>query len=208
MVPDDPDQPDTWSETENVAWRTDIPGLGWSSPVVWGDHVIVTSAVSTGKEAQPIPGLYDPGDDQGSVKSSAANTWMVYDVDFATGKIRWATELPNGLPPIARHIKNTFASETAVTDGERVYVHMGTIGLLAALDMNGRIVWVRDRRLQGSSEYGRPVRPRAQRPPLYLADNTTQSFIAADARTGREPGDRPEEGQSWASPVWENPVSN
>ena len=113
LVPDDPALPDTWSETENVVWKTDIPGLGWSSPIVWDDHVFITSAVSTGKEATPIPGLYDPGDDQGSVKSTSVNRWMVYDVDFNTGKVRWSTELRSGTPPIARHIKNTFASETA-----------------------------------------------------------------------------------------------
>lgn len=211
VVADDPALPDIWSETENVAWKTDIPGLGWSSPVVWGDHVFVTSAVSTGKEAKPIAGLYDPGDDQGSVKSSVANKWMVYDVDFTTGKIRWATELRNGPPPIARHIKNTYASETAVTDGERVYVHMGTLGLLAALDLKGRVVWVREiGAFKGSSEYGSASSPTLHNGRLYLVnDNTTQSFIAAfDARSGRELWRTSrDEGQSWASPfVWENAV--
>ena len=209
LVADDPALPDTWSETENVVWKTDIPGLGWSSPVVWDDHVFITSAVSTGKEATPIPGLYDPGDDQGSVKSSSVNRWMVYDVDFATGKIRWATEMRSGAPPIARHIKNTYASETAVTDGERVYVHMGTLGVLAALDMKGQVAWVRELGVfKGSSEYGSASSPTLHNGRLYLVnDNTTQSFIAAfDARTGREIWrTNREEAQSWASPfVWEN----
>ena len=211
LVADDPALPDTWSETENVVWKTDIPGLGWSSPVVWDDHVFVTSAVSTGKELAPIPGLYDPGDDQGSIKSSSVHRWMVYDVDFTTGKIRWATEMRNGAPPIARHIKNTYASETAVTDGERVYVHLGTIGILAALDMKGQVVWVREiGAFKGSSEYGSATSPTLHNGRLYLVnDNTTQSFIAAfDARTGREIWrTHREEAQSWASPfVWENAV--
>ena len=58
VVADDPALPDQWSETENVAWKTPIPGLGWSSPIVWGNHVFfVTSAVSGGREAAPAPGL-------------------------------------------------------------------------------------------------------------------------------------------------------
>ncbi len=209
LVGDDPALPDTWSETENVIWKTDIPGLGWSSPVVWDDHVFVTTAISTGKEATPIPGLYDPGDDQGSVKSSSVNRWMVYDVDFATGKIRWATEMRSATPPIARHIKNTFASETAVTDGDRVYVHLATIGVLAALDMKGQVAWIRELgAFKGSSEFGTASSPTLHNGRLYLVnDNTTQSFIAAfDARTGRELWRTSrDEAQSWATPfVWEN----
>ena len=62
VVADDPALPDTWSQTENVVWKTDIPGLGWSSPVVWGDHIIVTSAISAGREQPPVTGLYDRHD--------------------------------------------------------------------------------------------------------------------------------------------------
>ena len=56
-IPDDPALPDTWSETENIVWKTPIPGLGWSSPVVWDDHIFITSAISEGKEKDPVPGL-------------------------------------------------------------------------------------------------------------------------------------------------------
>ena len=63
---------------------------------------------------------------------------MVYDIDFKTGKIRWERELHKGVPPLLRHIKNSYASETPVTDGERVYVYFGSIGLVAALDMQGQ----------------------------------------------------------------------
>ena len=61
-VGDDLALPDTWSETENVVWKVDVPGLAWSSPVVWEDHIFITSAISAGDEPDPIPGLYDPGD--------------------------------------------------------------------------------------------------------------------------------------------------
>ena len=80
--------PDTWSETENVVGKTDIPGLSWSSPVVSGDHVFVTSAISAGEEPDPIPGLYDPGNESGAIPTTAEHRWMVYDIDFRTGQIR------------------------------------------------------------------------------------------------------------------------
>src|SRR5580698_479576 len=71
VVPDDPALPDHWSETDNVVWKADIPGLGWSSPVVWDDHIFLTSAVSSGDEPAPTKGLYDPGDDHGKTKAAA-----------------------------------------------------------------------------------------------------------------------------------------
>jgi len=208
-IPDDPALPDTWSETENVVWKTDIPGLGWSSPIVWDNHVFITTAISNGQEAAPIPGLYDPGDDQGSVRSTSTMRWMIYDVDFETGKIRWQTELRTGRPATARHIKNTFASETATTDGERVYVHMASIGVLTALDMDGQVVWIRELgAFDGSSAFGTASSPVLHDGRLYLVnDNATQSFIAAfDADTGREIWRTPrEESQSWSTPfIWQN----
>ena len=70
-VADDPQLPDTWSDTHNVRWKTDIPGLGWSSPVVWDDHIFITTAISAGRERPPVSGLYDPGNDSGSQRSDA-----------------------------------------------------------------------------------------------------------------------------------------
>ena len=121
-VADDPSLPDQWSTTENVVWTVDLPGLGWSSPVVAGDHIFVTAAVSSGDERAPVPGLYDPGESFGKTRSDATHQWMVYDIDFETGTIRWARELEALVPTELKHIKNSFASETPVTDGRRVYV--------------------------------------------------------------------------------------
>ena len=140
-VADDPALPDRWSETENVAWKIDIPGAGWSSPVVWDDHVIVTATISSEKSPAPHRGLYDPGDENGKTQSVSEHRWMVYDIDFRTGKIRWQNELLRARPKVTRHIKNSFASETPVTDGERVYVYFGSIGLVAALDLDGKRIW-------------------------------------------------------------------
>ena len=73
VATDHPDLPDHWSETENVVWKVDIPGLGWSSPIIWGDHVFVTTAISDGEEPQPVKGLYDPGNAHGKTDAVAGH---------------------------------------------------------------------------------------------------------------------------------------
>lgn len=209
VVPDDPTLPDTWSETDNVVWKTSIPGLGWSSPVVWDDHIFITSALSAGQEAAPIKGLFDPGEELGKAKPSAAHRVMVYDVDFKTGNIRWAHELLNGMPPVLKHVKNSYASETTVTDGERVYAYFGSLGVMAALDMNGKSVWTkRVDAFNGRQEFGSAASPVLYKDRLYIVnDNSTQSFIAAfDKRTGAQVWKiARDEIEGWSTPfVWEN----
>jgi outer membrane protein assembly factor BamB len=208
-VPDDPDLPERWSETENVVWRTTIPGTGWSSPVVWGDHVFLTAAISAGKEAEPVKGLYDPGEEHGKTRSTASQRWMVYDVDVQTGAIRWATELRNTPALVTRHIKNSFASETPVTDGERVYVYFGSLGVVAALDLEGRTAWAKEvAALDGRQGFGTATSPLLHEDRLYIVhDNLTRSFMAAfDKRTGTEIWRvEREEVENWSTPiVWQN----
>jgi outer membrane protein assembly factor BamB len=209
VVADDPNLPETWSETENVAWKTDIPGLGWSSPVIWGDHVFVTSAISSGQEAAPVRGLYDPGEDHGKTKSPAAQRWMVYALDFKTGTIRWSRELGNAPARVTRHIKNSFASETVTTDGERVYVYFGSLGLVTALNFSGEIAWAKEvDALDGRQGFGTAASPILHKDRLIVVhDNLKRSYMAAfDKRSGKELWrvDR-EEVENWATPfVWEN----
>src|SRR3954463_9563560 len=81
VADDDPALPDRWSETENVAWKVAIPGLGWSSPVVWNDHVFLTTAISTGDEPPPEKGLFDPIGDHSRNKSINVHRWVLMDVD-------------------------------------------------------------------------------------------------------------------------------
>ena len=210
VVPDDPGLPESWSETENVVWSTDIPGLAWSSPVVAGDLVFVTTAVSAGEEPDPIKGLYDPGMENGSEASGNEHRWMVYAIDFHTGALRWQRELYAATPPGKRHLKNSFASETPVTDGRRVYVYFGAIGQLAAFNMSGETVWTRELETYNTTlEMGTGASPILHDDRLYVVnDNTTHSFVAAfEKDSGNELWrvDRDERGQNWSTPfVWEH----
>ncbi len=210
-VADDPLLPDRWSTTENVAWAVDIPGLGWSSPVVAGELVFMTSAISSGDERAPVPGLYDPGESFGKTRSDATHQWMVYAIDFDAGSIRWARELEALVPTELKHVKNSFASETPVTDGRRVYVYFGSIGLLAALNMSGETVWrAHVGSFNGGQEFGTAASPVLHEGRLYIVnDNTTSSFLAAfDADTGDEVWRvERDETENWSTPfVWVNEV--
>ena len=206
VVADDPNLPERWSDSENVVWKTEIPGIGWSSPVVWDDHVFVTAAISAGQEKPPVPGLYDEHD---HVKAAASQRWMVYDVDFRTGKVRWQRELKSGDPPLLRHVKNTYASESVVTDGQRVYVYFGSLGLAAALDLNGRILWTKELGAFNTQvELGTGASPALFNDRLYVVnDNTTQSFmVALDVKSGNEIWRvHREERGNWSTPfIWQN----
>ena len=207
-ISDDPGLPDTWSETENVVWKTAIPGMGWSSPVVWDDHILITSATSEAEEEEPVTGLYDEHD---HIPAAGIHRFVVYDVDFRTGALRWERELHRELPSLRRHIKNSYASETVVTDGERIYVYFGSIGLVAALDMDGETLWTQELGAFNTQvELGTGSSPVLHEDRLYVVnDNTTRSFMVAfDKRTGEKiwEVERVERG-NWSTPVvWENRV--
>ena len=204
VVADDPALPDTWSQTENVVWTRSIPGIGWSSPVIWGDHIFVTTVVNTTQQEPPKPGFY-LGD---WPASPAPHRWMVYDIDFRTGAVRWEREVSSTAPGRAKHLKNSYASETAVTDGERVYVYFANAGLFA-FDFTGKPVWSKPMSpMKTRNNWGTSASPVLHRDRLYIVnDNDEQSFLAAfDKRTGAEVWKvERKEGTNWSSPfVWEN----
>ena len=130
--------PSRWSTNENVVWKTDLRGWGWSSPVIWGDRILVTSAVGESDLPKPVIGGY-PG---GRVAQKDVHRWVVYCLDRITGKILWERDAHQGIPPQERHPRNSFASETPVTDGQRVYAYFANIGLFC-YDLDGRPLWER-----------------------------------------------------------------
>jgi outer membrane protein assembly factor BamB len=131
--------PDRWdgAKGENILWRTAIPGLAHSSPVVWGNRVFVTSAVSTNPNATFRPGLYGDGD---ASDDRSRHRWMIYAIDARTGTIAWERVAHEGEPVGKRHIKSTYASATPVTDGRIVVASFGSQGVYA-YDVNGTFLW-------------------------------------------------------------------
>lgn len=204
-VAEDADLPDTWSATENVAWKTDIPGTGWSSPIVWGNNIFVTTVISAVEGEKPKKGLYFGGERKAA---SDIHRWVVYCVDWNTGHVRWEREVHKGVPPGPRHLKNTYASETPVTDGERLYAYFGNVGLFC-FDMSGKKLWEkRWKPVPTRYGWGMAASPVLYKDRLYiLNDNDEESFIVAlNKKTGEEIWQaKRDEGTNWATPyIWEN----
>ena len=206
IAADDPFLPDTWSTRQNIVWQTDLPGRGWSSPIVWNDQIFLQTAVNADVGAAPKKGFF--GGSQQYSAPADEHRWSVYSIDFRDGRTRWVRELHRAVPKGSRHPKNSYASETSVTDGQRLYVHIGDLATYC-LDMAGNVVWSKDWPVY-ETRYGYGT---ASSPALHdgrliiLNDNETHSYmIALDAVTGRELWrvDR-DEPTTWSTPyVWRN----
>jgi outer membrane protein assembly factor BamB len=196
--------PESWSPTENVVWKTDLPGWGWSSPVIWGDRIFVTAAVSENPRQKLVIGGY-PG---GRVQPTDVHRWMIYCLDFDTGKILWEREAHKGVPPQPRHPKNSYASETPVTDGQRVYAYFANIGCFC-YDMTGKPLWEKrwdSYTMRGG--WGTGTSPVLYKDRLYIVnDNEQQSFmVVLNSSTGKQVWRvEREERSNWATPyIWEH----
>ena len=195
--------PDTWSTTENVVWKVDVPGWGWSSPIIWGDRIFVTSAVGEHDREDIVVGGY-PG---GHVQPDDVHRWMTYCFDFDTGAMVWEQEAWRGVPPQERHPRNSYASETPVTDGERVYSYFANIGLFC-YDLAGEPLWERkwdSYPMRGGWGTGTSAVLHEDR--MYVVnDNERESFLVAlDKLTGDEIWRvEREEKSNWSTPyVWQ-----
>jgi outer membrane protein assembly factor BamB len=234
-VSNNPDLPVTWSKTENVEWVADVPGVGWSSPVVWGTRVFVTAATSEQPMKPPSLGTEFSNDYIAELRKQGLSAdeinkrlWardrempqdivirlMVFCYDLDTGKRLWEREIYHGRPRGGRHVKNSFASETPVTDGKRVYAYFTEYGLYA-FDVDGKQIWATP--FDGRPtirDYGTGASPALHGDTLFvLNDNEERSFLAAfDTRTGKELWRTPRtidraRKTGWSTPfVWENRV--
>ena len=170
--------PDTWSESQNVAWKTAVPGSGNSSPIVWGERIYLTTA-------------YDNGRRLAVVAFSRAN-----------GQRLWEAFAPEGKTPYGNHYKNGYASATPATDGQRVYASFGARGLVA-VDLDGKVVWHRDLGRM-DAYHGTAGSPLLYKDRLILyQDQFNDSFIAAfDTKSGRELWRTRRDAQvGWGTPI-------
>jgi outer membrane protein assembly factor BamB len=183
----------SWDVAKNqgIAWKTPIPGIGHSSPIVWGSLVCLATSISGKRDAGLKVGLYGNVD---SVPDDTEHEWRVYCLDKATGAVRWQQSALKAVPKIKRHMKATHANSTLATDGERLIAFFGSEGLYA-YDLTGKLLWKKD---LGVLDAGWFTDPSAQwetgsSPIIHdgvvviLADVQNGSFLAAfDARDGRE----------------------
>ena len=176
---------------KNIRWKTEIPGLGHSSPVIWGDRIFLTSAIPAAGEPALRLGLYG---DIKPVEGEGEQSFRVFCLDRKSGKILWERAAASGQPKIKRHPKSTHANPTPATDGKHLVVFFGSEGLYI-YDLNGKLLWKKD---FGVLDSGYFVAPTAQwgfsSSPVIIddmvliqADVQKDSFLAAfDVRTGKE----------------------
>ena len=207
------DLPLHWGEGRNIAWRIELPGGGWSQPVVRGGRVFVTCAVPAGEDkATPIDaglaGVFNAAN-RGE-KSSGEYLFKLIALDAQTGRIDWDRTVRRGVPRLPKHRSNTFASETPAAEGNKLVVSFGP-NALACFDIEGELVWERDPVVfpmqmgwgTGSSPviYGDRV--------FILCDNDQESFLSAlDLTTGAELWRmKRDEKSNWSTPyLWRNPA--
>ena len=134
--------PASWDTTKgrNILWKTPIPGLGHSAPVIWEDRVFLTTAVGSEEKAELRTGTYGDGD---AAKDTGAHQYRVYCLDKNTGKILWQKTAHQGVPQVKRHIKSSHANPTPATDGKHLVVSFASEGLYC-YDLDGKLLWKRN----------------------------------------------------------------
>lgn len=200
---------DRWSKTENVEWSQEIPGRGWSSPIVTGGKVYLTTVTTEGKSKPPQIGteysneyvaeLQKQGLPMNQVIERVTERdielpkevrlhYLLYCLNLKSGKVEWQKEIYAGHPPGGRHRKNSFSSESPVTDGKFVYVYVANLGLWA-FDLKGKQVWATPVEANPIYlDFGTGSSPVLVGNRLVIVnDNEKQQYIAAfDKQTGKQ----------------------
>ena len=196
------DPPVEWSETKNIRWKTKLPGLGHSSPVVWGSLVFVTTAEMTGAK-KPFTGV-TPDGAHNNMNPLFDHQFAVMAIDRHTGAVVWRRTVATRQPHESTHESATWASNSPVTDGEHVLSFFGSNGLYC-LDTGGRLLWSRDLGdMQVKHGHGEGASPLLHDETVVVNwDHEGASVIVALAkRTGEELWRQPrDEVTSWATPI-------
>jgi len=198
-----------WSKTENVEWSQEIPGRGWSSPIVTGGKVYLTTVTTEGKSKLPQTGTEYSNEYAAELEKQGLPVeeiikrltdrdielphevmlhYFLYCLDLKSGKVEWKKEFYGGHPPGGRHRKNSFVSETPVTDGKFIYLYVANLGLWA-FDLKGNQVWTTP--LEANPiylDFGTGSSPAlAGNLLIAVSDNQKQQYIAAfDKRNGKQ----------------------
>jgi len=201
--------PTTWDteKSVNVLWKTPIPGLGHSSPIIWGDRIFVTTAVSSAANSQFVHGLTETA---ASADDNSKHSFRVYCLNKNTGSVVWEKTIYEGVPKVRRHVKASYANPTPATDGKNLIVSFGSEGLYS-FDLNGKLLWKQD---LGTLDGGWTAGPDfhwgfGSSPIIYKqlvivqCDTQNQSFVAAyDLANGKRVWQTPrEEDSSWSTPT-------
>lgn len=201
--------PHEWAADHNVRWSAPVDGDGWSSPVVIGDRVFLSSAVLVEKITTPQPQEGDTTtvvEDRGDLDD--IYRWEVICLDLETGDQLWKKTAREGNPRVRKHRAHNYAGESPVSDGKKLYVYFGMTGLFC-YDLEGNLIWEKDLgAFETLRNWGTGSSPVVYRDLLYVqVDNEQSSFLVAlDTRDGKEVWKiGRDEGTSYSTPViWKN----
>ena len=202
------DTPVSWNleNGDNIQWKTPIPGLAHSSPIIWGDRLFITTAINEKKDPELKTGLYG---NITPVEDDSVHVWKVYCLDKNTGKILWEKTAHKGIPKVKRHPMATHANSTAATDGDYVVAFFGSEGLYC-YDLDGNLIWTKDFGILESSFFSVPTAQWGfgSSPIIHngvvvvQCDALNTAFLAAlDIKTGKELWRTPREDY----PTWSTP---
>jgi outer membrane protein assembly factor BamB len=207
------DAPTTFDDTKNIKWKTEIQGRGFSTPVIWGDKIFLTTAIPTGKAAPPAPADTQSAEPQrgrggpgGGAGALVEHKFDVICVDRKTGKIVWQKTARVATPHEGYHrAYGSFASNSPITDGKFVYASFGSRGIFC-YDLNGKLIWEKDLgvKMKMRLQFGEGSAPAIDGERIILNfDQETDSFIVAlDKRTGKELWRAArDEASSWSMPL-------
>lgn len=208
--------PVKWSEEQNIRWKVAVPGVGSSTPIVWGDTLYVTTAIETDRvpegaaaEPEPAPEPEPEGERGrrgrgGDRKPKKIHEFAVVALDRKDGSVKWQTKVAETVPHEAIHATNTQASASPITDGEHIIAFFGSRGL-HCLDMQGKPVWSKDLgKMQTRNEFGEGASPALYKDTIVVVwDHEGADFIAAyDKATGKEKWKQErDEITAWATPL-------
>ena len=195
-----------WSETTNIKWKSEIPGIGHATPIIWEDQIILLSAVQTDQKFEPDQtGEEQEERDWMNPKSTDyIHKFVVISVDRNSGEIHWQTTVREELPYSHTHEFGSWASNSPVTDGENIYAYFGSHGLYC-LNFQGEILWERDLgRMEKVMSFGEGSSPSLYKEKLIvLRDHQSQSMLhVLDKRSGKILWEvERDEVSSWSTPV-------
>jgi outer membrane protein assembly factor BamB len=197
------DAPTVWSDTKNVKWKAQIPGRGFSTPVVWGDKIFLTTAIPNVVE-QPQPAAAEGRRSSGP---PVEHRFEVLCLDRKTGKILWQRTAKVATPHEGHHrAYGSFASNSPITDGRYVYAFFGSRGLYV-YDFNGKLIWEKDFGVQMKMRlaFGEGAAPLLLRDQLFVVfdhEGESSFIVALDKRNGKELWrSQRDERSSWSTPL-------
>jgi len=194
--------PVEFSETKNIKWKIEIPGKGHATPIVWGNQIIIQTAIPTDKKGESAGG--GQSSQMAPNKTDLIHQFTVMSIDKNSGKVNWKTVVKEEMPQEKTHELGSWASNSPLTDGENIYAFFGSRGLYC-LDMNGKVKWSRNfGQMDIVASFGEGSSPAIYKDKVFIQwDHQQKSYMyALDKNTGKDVWTKErDEITSWATPL-------